>query len=324
MAFGGPQGPADIRPFLANVLRGRRVAPERSRKSRITTSSSAASRRSPQLTLKQAEACARGCSAPARRCRCTSACATGIRTSRDTLAQMSRERRPARDRLHRRRAPELFELHAVPRERRRGAGRAAPRRACRRRGHLRRPTGTRIRGSSTPTPITSSRRAGSCRPPLRDRARDRVHRAQHPGVDGRALSVSAAVRGDAATVMERLRARRPKPRARTPDARRSIRAAADGPRIRGSVRTSATTCAMSVARARGGGALPRSASSAITSRCSTTSTSRRRGVCREIGLPMARPRGQRSSPLSRHDGGRRARVRKRYAHARPLELVREA
>ena len=29
IAFGGPQGRADIRPFLANVLRGRRVSPER-------------------------------------------------------------------------------------------------------------------------------------------------------------------------------------------------------------------------------------------------------------------------------------------------------
>ena len=29
VAFGGPQGTADVRPFLANVLRGRRVAPER-------------------------------------------------------------------------------------------------------------------------------------------------------------------------------------------------------------------------------------------------------------------------------------------------------
>jgi ferrochelatase len=29
VSFGGPQGAADIRPFLANVLRGRRVAPER-------------------------------------------------------------------------------------------------------------------------------------------------------------------------------------------------------------------------------------------------------------------------------------------------------
>lgn len=29
VAFGGPQGPADVRPFLANVLRGRRVPPER-------------------------------------------------------------------------------------------------------------------------------------------------------------------------------------------------------------------------------------------------------------------------------------------------------
>ena len=29
ISFGGPQGPGDIRPFLANVLRGRRVSPER-------------------------------------------------------------------------------------------------------------------------------------------------------------------------------------------------------------------------------------------------------------------------------------------------------
>jgi len=29
VSFGGPQGPHDIRPFLANVLRGRRVTPER-------------------------------------------------------------------------------------------------------------------------------------------------------------------------------------------------------------------------------------------------------------------------------------------------------
>jgi len=29
VSFGGPQGPGDIRPFLANVLRGRRVSPER-------------------------------------------------------------------------------------------------------------------------------------------------------------------------------------------------------------------------------------------------------------------------------------------------------
>jgi ferrochelatase len=29
VAFGGPQGPSDVRPFLANVLRGRRVAPGR-------------------------------------------------------------------------------------------------------------------------------------------------------------------------------------------------------------------------------------------------------------------------------------------------------
>ena len=29
VSFGGPQGPDDVRPFLENVLRGRRVSPER-------------------------------------------------------------------------------------------------------------------------------------------------------------------------------------------------------------------------------------------------------------------------------------------------------
>lgn len=29
ISFGGPQGPADVRPFLANVLRGRRIPPDR-------------------------------------------------------------------------------------------------------------------------------------------------------------------------------------------------------------------------------------------------------------------------------------------------------
>src|SRR5678815_5294879 len=29
ISFGGPQGPEDVRPFLSNVLRGRRVPPER-------------------------------------------------------------------------------------------------------------------------------------------------------------------------------------------------------------------------------------------------------------------------------------------------------
>ena len=32
LAFGGPQGPADVRPFLANVLRGRRVRPPANRR----------------------------------------------------------------------------------------------------------------------------------------------------------------------------------------------------------------------------------------------------------------------------------------------------
>ena len=42
IAFGGPQAQPDVRPFLENVLRGRRVAPDASRKWRTTTSWAAA------------------------------------------------------------------------------------------------------------------------------------------------------------------------------------------------------------------------------------------------------------------------------------------
>ena len=38
IAFGGPTRPEEIRPFLENVTRGRRIPPSVSRRSRITTS----------------------------------------------------------------------------------------------------------------------------------------------------------------------------------------------------------------------------------------------------------------------------------------------
>jgi ferrochelatase len=54
IAFGGPQAPADIRPFLENVLRGRRVAPGRIEE--VAHHYEAVGGRSPitELTLKQA------------------------------------------------------------------------------------------------------------------------------------------------------------------------------------------------------------------------------------------------------------------------------
>ena len=82
VSFGGPQGPDDIRPFLANVLRGRRVSPGRVEEvahhyelfggvSPITA-----------LTLRQAEGLRRASRRLAIRCRCTWGCATGIRSWR--------------------------------------------------------------------------------------------------------------------------------------------------------------------------------------------------------------------------------------------------
>jgi ferrochelatase len=55
IAFGGPQAPSDIRPFLENVLRGRRVAPGRAEE--VAHHYELAGGRSPitELTMKQAD-----------------------------------------------------------------------------------------------------------------------------------------------------------------------------------------------------------------------------------------------------------------------------
>ena len=91
VAFGGPQGPDDIRPFLANVLRGRRVAPERVEEVAHHYELFGGVSPLTSLTLRQAEGlrqtlAARGTPLPVY---------VGMRNwhpyLRDTLAQMSRD-----------------------------------------------------------------------------------------------------------------------------------------------------------------------------------------------------------------------------------------
>ena len=118
MAFGGPQGPADVRPFLENVLRGRRVAP--GRVDEVAHHYELFGGVSPltALTLQQAEGlrarlAAAGLALPVY---------VGMRNwhpyLKDTLAAMSRRRDPARGRADRRGASQLLELHPIQGERR--------------------------------------------------------------------------------------------------------------------------------------------------------------------------------------------------------------
>ena len=126
IAFGGPQGRDDVRPFLANVLRGRRVAPERveevAHHYELFDGVSPLTELTTRQSLLLLEAAAR-----------SRARAAGLRRDAQ-LASVPRghagddgaPRRAARGRLHRRGAPELFELHAVSRERRGRAGEPSP------------------------------------------------------------------------------------------------------------------------------------------------------------------------------------------------------
>ena len=109
VAFGGPQGPDDVRPFLANVLRGRRVSPGAARGSRASLR---ALRRRVAAhgadAARRRAASKRRCARGARRSRSTSACATGIRTSPRRWPEMCGPRRAPRDRLPRRGAAQLL------------------------------------------------------------------------------------------------------------------------------------------------------------------------------------------------------------------------
>ncbi len=80
VSFGGPQGPDDVRPFLENVLRGRRVSPERIDEVAHHYERFGGVSPLTELTLAQARALEVAARRAACRCRCTSGCATGIRT----------------------------------------------------------------------------------------------------------------------------------------------------------------------------------------------------------------------------------------------------
>ena len=114
IAFGGPQGPDDIRPFLANVLRGRSVPPARVEEvahhyelfggvSPITA-----------FTRRQADGLRHRLAEAGSRCRCTSACATGTPFLADTMARCRAGGRTSCDRRDDGRAGKLFELRAIP------------------------------------------------------------------------------------------------------------------------------------------------------------------------------------------------------------------
>ncbi len=151
----------------------------------------------------------------------------------DTLREMHAAGRAPRHRLHRRRAALLFQLSAVPGERGGGARRAA--RARRRhRHHLRRAAGSIIRGSLRPTRRTWATRwpasTRRCRTPRAWCARRTASPRRWPPARATASSCSSR------------RGSWPRRRA-SATGRWSSRAAAAGPKIRGSSPTSATTCA---------------------------------------------------------------------------------
>ena len=88
----------------------------------------------------------------------------------DTLAADVASRRPPGGRLHRRRAPQLFELHAVPRERPGRARRSWRVPDCPTSRSPTCPTGTTTRSSSTRTPHACPSALARLEPTLRDGA----------------------------------------------------------------------------------------------------------------------------------------------------------
>ena len=234
IAFGGPQGPAEIRPFLANVLRARRVPPERVEAvahhyelfggvSPITAITTRQAQRARRPTRASA-----GCALPVY---------VGMRNWRpllaDTLREMAAPRRAPGDWPDCRGAPQLLELRAVPAERLAGAGGAARTRRHAAGDRLRRrlAQSSRLRRSGA---AASSSRAQRCLPDaLRRRARVvfTAHSIPVAMVGGRSLSASSCG-SRRRPWLERWASRAgPSP----------TRAGAAGPRTRGSSPISTTT-----------------------------------------------------------------------------------
>ena len=130
----------------------------------------------------------------------------------------------------------------------------------------------------------------------------RLHRAQHSGVDGRALSLPRAVPGDGGA--------RGRARAGLQDRVRDRLSEPQRP-SRGSL-ARARYLRLSRAQARAGGPRGRRCSAPLGFICDHVEVLydldiEAAEVCREIGLPMvARAGGQRSPALPRHDGRRGA------------------
>ena len=221
--------------------------------------------------MRQAEGCAQRLAAPACRCRSTSACATGIRIS------------PTRSRRCRAPASAARSASSPPRTAATRAARSIARTSpTRARPRARGPADVEVTYAPDwhehpPFIDANAERVAEAlatlRPALRDRAQDRVHRAQHSGNDGGALSATATVRGDGAVADDGRRAGRSR--------RAPWRAGLSEPqRTAGGSVARAGHLRLPARGARAKGSRPRSscrsASSAITSRCSTTSTSKPR------------------------------------------------
>ena len=196
VAFGGPQGRADVRPFLANVLRGRRVPP--SRVEEVAHHYELFDGVSPltALTMKQAELLRSRLDANAGcRCRFMSGCATGIPSSPTRSPRCRAPVCAARSDSWPPRSAAIRAARSIARMSTRLARRSQRGRPRRRRGRLRRRLAhaSRIRRRERRAHLLM--RCGSFLRCSRSRAA-RLHRAQYSGIDGRALSVSTSARRD--------------------------------------------------------------------------------------------------------------------------------
>ncbi len=288
ISFGGPQGLDDIRPFLANVLRGRRVAPAARRGSGASLrAASAACRRSPRSRSGRPTVSKPAFATPAQPLPVYVGHAQLAPVPGRYAAPDARGGRAPRARLHRRGAALLLELPAVSRERGGRARRTAA--AGRRRGRDVRRQLVRSPGlHRAPMPRTCVRRGPGSTQPSAGRRPAGLHGAQHSRAHGAAFALRGAAHESARLVAQAaetcgLGAGLPEPQ-RPP---------------RGSVawaRMSGTIC---VLRRRTGcrpRCCARSVSCAITSRCSTISIRRRRQSAARLGCPMVRAEAVNDDP----------------------------
>ena len=276
-----------------------------------------------ELTLRQADGLARGA-------RGARHAAAGVRRhaqlgsvpARHAGADVARRRAPG-GRRHRGGASQLFELHAIPRERRRGAARAA--RATGSpdvRGHLRRATGTCTHGFIDGERGARARpRWSGCRPTAA-RARELVFTAHSIPVSmAQRYPYQAQLEASCLAVATEI-ARRAR-RAQHPTWRWCTRAAADGLKIPGSGRTSATTCAR-----RRRAASPASCSAPIGFVCDHIEVLYDLDIEAAAGVPRTRPADGARAAVNDHPrfvdamADAVARPWQRYAHGRALPIVR--